>query len=363
MSLRPGLIQQLSLSRKIGVVPSGSVPTASSLEIVSGQGQSATVSQALPAPLVVRVRDQFGNPFLGQTVTSAVNSGAGGITPASVVTGADGLASFTATVGAVAGFNSFAISSSSLSGSPAVFTATGVAVGGNWDLTTNVPAGMSLVVDTEWLSSSEAAADGWDLSSDGVGTSGPIFVSDGTAPDGAAGCIDQRYTGVPDGFDPNRYSRAFTTTNEIFYSTIVKFSPGWDFGPSGIKFILLQGAGNQGWLSLQRSGIAPENGLQAGIGWAKAGISGGDPTHAPLTTIRLQRDVWYKIQFRARTSAGGGQLFQIWIDDVLYVNTTAGSFPFSSFNNLSQGSTWGGGNGFSAPTMWARHARTALWRR
>lgn len=119
-------VTQLSLSRKIGVIPSGATPVASTLEIVSGGNQSATVGQSLPQPLVVRVRDQNNAPFLGRTLAASVNSGGGAISPSSATTDANGLAAFTATVGAAAGFNSFTVTGVGLSGSPAVFTATGV---------------------------------------------------------------------------------------------------------------------------------------------------------------------------------------------------------------------------------------------
>ncbi len=66
---------------------------AASIEVVSGNGQTATVSAALPAPLVVRVLDSRSRPVEGQQVEFAAAAGSGAFTPGSASTDVDGRAS------------------------------------------------------------------------------------------------------------------------------------------------------------------------------------------------------------------------------------------------------------------------------
>ncbi len=100
---------------------------AATLNLVSGNGQSGTVSQALSSPLVVKVTDANGIPVSGVTVTFAVTAGGGSLNATTVTTNGQGLAYCTLTLGAVAGPNTVSASSGSLTGSPVTFTATGVA--------------------------------------------------------------------------------------------------------------------------------------------------------------------------------------------------------------------------------------------
>jgi len=53
--------------------PPPATPVATTLEIVSGDGQSAPVNQQLASPLVVRVRDQNGDPMSGVPVSFSVS--------------------------------------------------------------------------------------------------------------------------------------------------------------------------------------------------------------------------------------------------------------------------------------------------
>lgn len=110
-----------------GVFAMDPAPAMPSLVTVSGNGQSATVGSVLPAPLVVRVQDASSNPIAGVTVIFAVTSGGGSVAPLSVVTGVDGQASATATLGTIAGSNTFTASATGVTGSPRTFTATGLA--------------------------------------------------------------------------------------------------------------------------------------------------------------------------------------------------------------------------------------------
>ncbi|MBI4539705.1 MAG: Ig-like domain-containing protein [Gemmatimonadetes bacterium] len=91
---------------------------------VSGDGQQATVGTALPAPLVVEVRDQFGNRVRGEAVSFVVTVGAGTASPATTQTDTSGRASTTWTLGTAAGTQRLEARVGSLS--PAVFTAVGL---------------------------------------------------------------------------------------------------------------------------------------------------------------------------------------------------------------------------------------------
>lgn len=86
-----------------GTLPVTVAQVATSVEKVSGDQQSARAGAALSLPVVVRVRDRLNAPAAGQTVTFVVEAGGGSITPSSVVTGADGIASATWTLGASLG--------------------------------------------------------------------------------------------------------------------------------------------------------------------------------------------------------------------------------------------------------------------
>ena len=78
---------------------------AASVTVVSGSGQSATVATGFTAPLVAVVKDTFGNPVRGVTVTFDVPaSGASAVLMGSpAVTGDDGRASVTAAAGTTVG--------------------------------------------------------------------------------------------------------------------------------------------------------------------------------------------------------------------------------------------------------------------
>lgn len=77
--------------------------TASQLTIVSGNNQVAGASQPLPLPVVVKVGDAWDNAVAGTTVTFAVTSGGGSITPTTATTDATGRASVAWTLGSTLG--------------------------------------------------------------------------------------------------------------------------------------------------------------------------------------------------------------------------------------------------------------------
>lgn len=100
---------------------------ASRIEPVSGNDQTATVGTALPDPLTVRVTDGFGNPVEGVPVSWSAEEGS--IDPASSLTGPDGRAATSWTLGASTGTHSAAAASPGMGGSPVTFVATAVAGG------------------------------------------------------------------------------------------------------------------------------------------------------------------------------------------------------------------------------------------
>ena len=74
---------------------------ATDLEVVSGDGQSAQVGNALANPLVVQVNDQNGDAFAGATVSFTTTGGT--LSTASATTGANGQASTSLTLPNTAG--------------------------------------------------------------------------------------------------------------------------------------------------------------------------------------------------------------------------------------------------------------------
>ncbi|MES2179970.1 MAG: Ig-like domain-containing protein [Gemmatimonadota bacterium] len=109
----------------ISFVATTSTGAATQLVVISGNAQTAVSGQPLAAPLVVEARDALGNLVSGVTVTFAVTGGGGSPSSQNVVTGSDGRASFTWTMG-VAGPQSLTASAASLSAS---FTATSTPAG------------------------------------------------------------------------------------------------------------------------------------------------------------------------------------------------------------------------------------------
>ncbi|MHB8838769.1 MAG: beta strand repeat-containing protein [Gemmatimonadaceae bacterium] len=71
----------------------------SGLTIVSGNGQSAAAGSLL-SPITVRLHDAFDNPVAGATISFAVTGGGGSLSSATAITGADGAASVSWTIGA-----------------------------------------------------------------------------------------------------------------------------------------------------------------------------------------------------------------------------------------------------------------------
>jgi len=106
----------------------GATATAAAADSVfaaSGNAQTGTVGAALPAPLVVKVIDQYANGVAGADVVFTPAAGSGSVNPTNVQTGANGEASTTWTIGATLGSQSVEASAAGLKGDPVTFTATG----------------------------------------------------------------------------------------------------------------------------------------------------------------------------------------------------------------------------------------------
>jgi hypothetical protein len=79
------------------------VQTPTQLTKISGDGQNAAAGEVVVEPLVVQVGDALDNPVTGVTVVFAVSQGGGSVSPTSVTTSADGMASTTLTMGPTVG--------------------------------------------------------------------------------------------------------------------------------------------------------------------------------------------------------------------------------------------------------------------
>ncbi|MFQ5637754.1 MAG: phytase [bacterium] len=109
------------------VIETGHVGPPVQLVLISGNNQSAFTGSAAPLPLVVEVRDADNFPASGVPVTFTVTSGGGSFAEAEQqITGSDGRAAVTLTLGPDPGENTVMAESVGLSGSPQVFTATGL---------------------------------------------------------------------------------------------------------------------------------------------------------------------------------------------------------------------------------------------
>jgi Bacterial Ig-like domain (group 2)/Regulator of chromosome condensation (RCC1) repeat/Bacterial Ig-like domain (group 1) len=108
----------------IGFTATGTPAAPASLTKHAGDGQSATVNEAVATNPTVLVTDSYGNPISGATVTFSVTSGGGSVTGGTSVTDAAGKASVGSwTLGKVAGSNTLNASVPGVTA--AVFSATG----------------------------------------------------------------------------------------------------------------------------------------------------------------------------------------------------------------------------------------------
>ena len=100
--------------------------SANGLSAVSGDNQTAPAGSALPAPLVAKVTDAFGNPVAGVTISWAPTGG-GTLSAGTTQTGDDGQTSVQFALGPAAGPQSVTASAEGLAGSPLIFSLTATA--------------------------------------------------------------------------------------------------------------------------------------------------------------------------------------------------------------------------------------------
>lgn len=158
------------------------VPAA--LQIVAGDGQTGTVGQAVAQTLQVRVVDANGSAIADVTVSWGVTAGGGSVGQSSSVSGSDGVASVTWTLGtevgaqrvtAEAGGASTIFSATAVAGPPAAVTVTPAnapitALNGTVQMIASLEDGFGNPVaggDFQWASGDEAVVT---VASDGVAT-------------------------------------------------------------------------------------------------------------------------------------------------------------------------------------------------
>jgi hypothetical protein len=93
---------------------------------VGGNNQGAVVGTTVTDSIVVLVRDAFGNPVSGVSVSFAVTAGGGTVSPVSRPTAANGRAAASWTLGVVPGVNTVSVTAAGLAQASIVFTATGI---------------------------------------------------------------------------------------------------------------------------------------------------------------------------------------------------------------------------------------------
>jgi alpha-tubulin suppressor-like RCC1 family protein len=100
--------------QSVDFTATATVGAASSITLVSGDGQTGTVGSSVPGPLVVRVTDSYGNPVPNVTVSWAVTSGGGSVDTDDYTTDADGVAWVIPTLGTTPGINTFSASAAGI---------------------------------------------------------------------------------------------------------------------------------------------------------------------------------------------------------------------------------------------------------
>jgi hypothetical protein len=175
---------------------------AKNISMTSGDGQSGQVTTALANPFVVTVTDVGGNPVKGQKVTfviASVPTGATGQTLSAkdVNTNSLGESSSSLTLGTKSGTYTVTATSSGLTGSPVIFTATGTAGpatqvrvetladgSGTVVLPQNLASGSSLTVYSNTRDANDnfvanVAADAWAVINPTGGVTGTDLVPSG----------------------------------------------------------------------------------------------------------------------------------------------------------------------------------------
>ena len=115
------LLSSVALGVACGGGNGGTGPTPNTITVSAGNNQVGAAGAALSESLAVIVRDQSGAALAGVNVTFAVTLGGGSVSPASRMTGADGIAKTRRTLGPNAGTQTTSATAGSLA--PAQFSA------------------------------------------------------------------------------------------------------------------------------------------------------------------------------------------------------------------------------------------------
>ena len=115
-------------------------PMPTALSIISGDNQTSLTGETLMNPFVVEVRDQYGDPMEGVTVTFTVTAGDGTLSTITATTDANGQAEITLTLGSDPGTNTVDFS---VEGIAEIVAVNAVAKLIEFDL--SLPSGISLI--------------------------------------------------------------------------------------------------------------------------------------------------------------------------------------------------------------------------
>jgi Domain of unknown function (DUF1929) len=118
--------------------PTNGGGVATSIEMVSGNNQSGLAGQTLPAPLVVLVTDDNGDP-VGNVTVSWSAQGGGTVSASSVATGTDGRASVQRTLGSTTGPQTTTATATGVEGSVTFTSTVGEPLPDGLAITTNPP--------------------------------------------------------------------------------------------------------------------------------------------------------------------------------------------------------------------------------
>ncbi|MEP6573820.1 MAG: S8 family serine peptidase [Gemmatimonadota bacterium] len=159
---------------------------ATLITLISGDQQSAEVGHPVPQPLVVEVKDQFGNLSVGRQVAWQITSGGGSVQSAASITDAQGRATMTWTLGNTVG-TAAQIVRAQISSSGVNFSATGfltsgtlaIASGNNQNGPSSGQLASALVVTVKTPGNGLVAGDtvSWAVASGGGTLSAPTSIT------------------------------------------------------------------------------------------------------------------------------------------------------------------------------------------
>jgi hypothetical protein len=189
-----------------------------SLTLVSGNGQTGTIGEELEQPLVVEARDALGNPVIGVPVTWTPDEGDGSAAPPTSLTGLNGQASTTWTLGPDVGEQGLTASADGLANSVR-FTANAQAGDVSASLS-SVSADPDTDVTADGETASEVTVQLRDSEGNPIGGLGS-GAFDVQLTDGQGGTTDAQPTAVTETTTDGTYTFAVTNTTAEDVTVIV----------------------------------------------------------------------------------------------------------------------------------------------